>query len=49
MTIYKLKNTKCKYCDVFIPQLNGTRRNVCRPCACQNSHNLIHYIDYDDV
>lgn len=45
--IYKLRNNKCKYCDVFIPQLNNTRRNVCRLCFDQRSRG--HIIDLKTI
>lgn len=48
MMIEKIRNNKCRYCEAFIPQLR-TRRNICRPCACQNSHNFGTIIDYTEI
>lgn len=47
--MYKLRNTKCKYCDVYIPQLNGTRRNVCRLCFDQRSRGHIIGFSMTDI
>lgn len=44
----KIRNNRCKYCEGFIPQLH-TRRNVCRPCACQNAYDLLDNIDHTKI
>ena len=44
----KLRNNKCIYCGASIPQVH-TRRNICRPCVCQKSHNLIDNIDHTKI
>ena len=49
MTMYKLRNTKCKYCDVVIPQSNSTRRDVCRLCFDQRSRGHIIGFSMTDI
>lgn len=48
MTMYNLIITKCKYCEVVIPQLN-TRRNVCRLCFDQRSRGHIIDLTMTDI